>query len=118
MQTLGTGATQINLALQIGSAREITFTFTDSDGEETDITLWTFELFVKKYKGDRTKTISLTLNNGLSFPVYETNQLLAEFSIIDTSIEEGEYYWELRRTDTSEPLIYGIAKFDFDGSAG
>lgn len=118
MTILGTGAIEFGLLFQIASARDITFTFTESDGSATDISLWTFELFIKKFKGDRVKVISLTFASGLSFPVYEDNQLLAEFTTTDTAIEEGEYYWELRRTDTGEPLIYGPAKFDFDGSGG
>lgn len=118
METLGTGATELRLFFQIASYRDITFTFTESDGTATDISLWTFEFFIKKYKGDRLKIISLTLGDGLSFPVYESNQVLVELTASQASIEEGGYYWELRRTDTSEPLIYGEAKFDFDGSAG
>lgn len=118
MQTLGTGAAKLNLEFQIGSARDITFTFAESDGTSTDISLWTFELFFKKYAGERAKTISLTLGDGLSFPVYEDNQLLAEFTTTDTAIEEGEYYWELRRTDENIPLINGSAFFSFTAETG
>ena len=116
MTTLGTGAAELTLEFQIKSARDITFTFTESDGTDTDISLWTVEFFVKRFAGDRLKTFSLTLGSGLSFPVYESNQILAEISTTNSSIEEGDYYWELRRTDENVPLIYGTAKFNFDGS--
>lgn len=118
MNTLGTGAAQLNLALQIGSAKDITFAFTNSDGPDTDISLWTFELFFKRFAGDRQKTFSLTLGSGLSFPVYEDNELLAEISTSNSSVEEGEYFWELRRTDEDTPIVNGLAYFSFEGDTG
>lgn len=118
MQTFGTGAARLNLAFQIASVRSITLEFTESDGSDTDISLWTFEFLVKRFIGDRLKEISLTLGSGLSFPVYQDNQLLISVSASNSSAEEGEYYWELRRIDRNECLINGSAYFSFDALTG
>lgn len=113
METLGTGVGKFNIKFQIGSIRQITF-----DWGAEDISAWVFELLIKKNIGDRVKTISLTLTNaGLSIPVY-TNHVVATFSASNTSIEEGEYYWELRRTDEGIPLISGFAYFTYDSQQG
>jgi hypothetical protein len=112
MESLGSGAAVLDLLFQIGSYRSILFDF------GTDISTWTFELSLKKNKGDRVKTLSMTLGSGLSFPVYASDQIQAIFSTTNTSIEEGQYYWELRRTDISLPLINGFAYFTFDAPQG
>jgi len=112
METLGTGAAVANILFQIGSYRTIIFDF------GTDVSAWTFELFLKKNKGDRLKTISLTLGSGLSFPVYVSDQIQATFSTTVSLIEEGEYYIELRRTDLGIPLYNGKAYFSFDAPQG
>lgn len=112
METLGSGAAVLDLLFQIGSYRSILFDF------GTDISEWTFEFYLKKNKGDRLKTLSLTLGSGLSFPVYESDQIQAIFSTSNTSIEEGQYYYELRRTDIALPLINGFAYFSFDAPQG
>lgn len=112
METLGSGAAVLDLLFQIGSYRSILFDF------GTDISTWTFEFYLKKNKGDRLKTLSLTLGSGLSFPVYESDQIQAIFSANNTSIEEGQYYYELRRTDIALPLINGFAYFSFDAPQG
>ncbi len=112
MEILGTGAAQLKILFQINSNRTIVFDF------DTDISTWTFELIIRKNKGDRIKTIYFTLGNGLSFHVYESTQLQAVFSATDTSIEEGEYYYELRRLDTNIPLINGLCYFSYDAPQG
>jgi len=112
MNNLGTGAAQLNIKFQIGSYRQITFDF------GTDVSTWTFELFLKRFKGDRVKTLSLTLGSGLAFPVYQSREITATFSIANTKIEEGEYYIELRRSDLGVPLISGLAYFSFNAPDG
>lgn len=111
-QTLGTGAAILNLRFQIGSARFITFDF------GTDISGWTFEFYVKQNKGARVKDISLTLGSGISIPIYDSEGILVSFNSTNTSITEGEYYWELRRTDSNVPLINGLAYFTYDAPDG
>jgi hypothetical protein len=112
METLGSGAAVLDLLFQIGSYRSMLFDF------GTDVSTWTFEFYLKKNKGDRLKTLSLTLGSGLSFPVYASDQLRATFSSANTSIEEGQYYYELRRTDIALPLVNGFAYFSFDAPKG
>lgn len=112
MESLGSGAAVLDLLFQIGSYRSILFDF------GTDISTWTFEFYLKKNKGDRLKTLSLTSGSGLSFPVYASDQIQAIFSSANTSIQEGQYYYELRRTDLALPLINGFAYFSFDAPQG
>lgn len=111
MNNLGTGAGQLNLTFQIGAGREITFDF-----GTTDISGWTFEFLVKQ-KGARTKSISFTLGSGLTLPAY-SNELLATFTSVNTGLQEGRYYWELRRTDTNRALIAGNCYFNYDAQQG
>lgn len=120
MDTLGTGAGQIDIIFQIGSFRTIPITFTDSLGVGIDISKWTFEFLIKKNKGDGgansnnlNNVFSLTLGNGISFIVY-TDAILLTFSAAQTNIEEGDYVWELRRTDLNVPLLNGTATFVYD----
>ncbi len=112
MKVLGTGAATVNILFQIGSYRTIIFDF------GVDVSLWTFEFILRDNKGSRVKIISLTLGSGLSFPVYLTDQLQATFSAVNSNIREGEYFWELRRTDLNVPIANGSAFFSFDAPDG
>lgn len=108
MVTLGTGAARLDINFQIGSYRLINFEF------NTDVSLWEFEFFVKKNKGDRLKVFSKTLASGISYPIYSDSSIDMSVLAADSQIEEGQYYYELRRSDTNTPLISGYAYFDFD----
>lgn len=108
MVTLGTGAARLDINFQIGSYRLINFEF------NIDVSLWEFEFFVKKNKGDRLKVFSKTLASGISFPIYSDSSINLEVLSDDSQIEEGQYYYELRRSDTNTPLISGYSYFDFD----
>lgn len=119
MEQLGTGAGQLNLRLQIGSAwyKYVTFRrYVPSTQVYTseDISTKTFSFIIKKFKGDRIKILTLTNGNGISVPVYSTNQIRIDLTGTQTSIEQGEYYWELRRTDLNAPWVSGLLYFDFD----
>jgi len=115
MEELGTGAGQAKLTFQIGSTQYRTFNFFEED-ETTpvDASTWTFEFFIKKFKGDIDKIIDLTLGNGISFVTYSDTGVLITVTGAQASIEEGEYYWELRRTDLNIPLLSGVAIFQFN----
>jgi len=110
--TLGTGAARLNMQFQIASYRLLNFSF------DVDISLWEFEFFIKKNTGDRLKVFSKTLSDGISFPIYSDTSIDVELSASETLIEEGEYYYELRRTDNNTPLICGYAYFNFDARQG
>ncbi len=120
METAGLGTGQLNLKIQIGAVWDQTFTFyiqSQSTGSNVieDISTKTFSFFVKKFKGDRLKIFNLTNGNGITIPIYSINQIRIIIpASITTSIEEGEYYFELRRTDLDKAKIAGLAYFTFD----
>lgn len=92
------------------------FVFTVGE-EETPwvITSFTWAFVLKKNKGNNTDLLFLTLGNGLSFPIYETNRLRARFEAATLkAIGEGEYFWMLIKTDTNEPILKGECKLTFD----
>ena len=108
-----------DIELFIGKFRVQRFVFSAAS-IDFDVSSFTWQLLIKKNPGARTNIISLTLNNGLSFPIYETNVIEARFQSATTRIEEGQYYWQLVKTDTDEPWVNGWAKFSFGplGSQG
>lgn len=119
METLGTGAGNFNIVFQIGSAWFKTFVFrrlnsTTGIYTDEDISTKTFSFYIKKNKGDRIKLFNLTNGNGISVPIYSTNQIRVDVSAVNSNIEEGEYIWELRRNDLNEPWLSGLAFFRFD----
>jgi hypothetical protein len=83
------------------------------DSVELPVTGFTWQLVIKQNRGAIENLISLTLGNGLSFPVYETNVIEARFSSTDTNIPEGKYAWFLIRTDTNEVWLNGEATFAY-----
>lgn len=113
MKTLGTGAAVLDILFQIGSDRTIVCDF------GTDITSWSFEFIILTNKGARKKIISLTFaNGGITYPIYESNQIQLNFNGDDTDIQEADYYYELRRTDTNIPILNGVASFSYDAPVG
>lgn len=118
MVEVGTGAAQMKLNLQIGSAFVLTFkfrTFETTTGiyTPTDISHKTFSFSLWKNKGDRLKTLNLTNGSGITVPIYSVDEILVS-STISTSVIEGDYYFELRRTDLNQPSVFGVARLDFD----
>lgn len=119
MEELGTGAGQLILKMQIGSVwiKDFYFkTLNQTTGVYTDdvLTGATFSFFLKKNKGDRLKIYNLTLGNGIAFITYTTNGIRVTASATQQSIEEGEYYYELRRTDLDKAKVTGFAYLTFD----
>lgn len=110
----------MNIELQIGSARQITFifrTYDDTTGlySNEDISSKTFVFLIKKYKGAKLNAIKYTNNNGITIPVYYTNRILVSILAADTeNQDEGEYYWELRREDLDQPKVAGLCYLSFD----
>lgn len=120
MDTIGNGTGQLNLKIQIGSIWTKNFIFKTFDSingiyTDEDISLKTFSFFIKKNKGDRLKIFNLTNGNGITVPVYSTNEITVKITAVQTGmVEEGEYYWELRRTDLDNAKVAGLAYFTFD----
>lgn len=120
MEQIGTGAGKFNLNLQIGSARQLTFTFrtyntTTQTYSDDDISGKTFVFFIRKYKGSRKNIVKYTNQSGITVPIYSTNQIRVNILAADvTEVEEGEYYWELRREDLDQPKLYGLCYLTYD----
>lgn len=120
MEKIGTGAGRLDLYLQIGSARQLTFIFRTYDSAtdtytDEDISGKTFVFLIKKFKGDRKNTVKYTNQSGITIPIYYTNRILVNVLAADvTDVNEGEYYWELRREDLDQPKIFGLCYLNFD----
>lgn len=108
----GDPARLYTLKLRINRRAEKTFVFTEND-LAMDVSVGTWELFVKKYPGDKKKVISLTLGNGLEIPIYQDDRFVASFTSAHTKLEKGEYYFELVRTDIEKTYLNGICKVYF-----
>lgn len=116
-EKLGTGAGKLDLTLQIGSTQYRTFGFNDASGNPLDISTWTFEFYIKAYAGDLEKILSLTLGNGISFVTYTDTSILVTITGAQATIDpQGEYYWELRRTDLNIPLLSGRVFFTYESA--
>lgn len=111
MVVVGSGAARLDLKLQIGSFKRLTFVF------DEDISGKTFGFYIKKYKGSRLNAIKYTNNNGIVIPIYYTDRIEVNIqgSASDT-IDEGEYYWELRREDLDAPKVFGNCVFSFEAT--
>lgn len=105
---------QLKLKFRINAWQDLTFEILESGSSVgVDITVWQWEFFIKKNPGDRLKVFSLTNSNGLTFLPYVTNELFVTVTAAQSSIEEGEYYWELRRRDIDRPWVNGFAYFSY-----
>lgn len=100
---------------RIGSKK---FTFVDGNGAALDISTYSFQLFIKPYEGAIDNTILLTVGSGLTIGGASNNELTAAVTVAQTSVKEGNYYWELYKGSTSKSYLTGIAIFHngkFDG---
>lgn len=89
------------------------FVLTYAGGDLSSVAGWTWKLLIRKNSGNQKDIILLTLGNGLSYEAYSSYTLVADFSVIQTSLEEGEYFWKLIRTDIEEDWISGPAYFSY-----
>ena len=106
------GARELRLKFRINRRQELDFVFTEN-GEEWSVAGKTWTFFIKKNPGDKKNVFTLTLGNGITIPIYDDNVLNCVFSESQTDIQEGEYYWELVRTDLMETKLNGWADFTF-----
>lgn len=118
LESSGNSSGKLNLYGQINRAwdKEFIFDNEDEDGNITDedVTTDTWEFFIKRFKGDREKTLSLTLGAGISFPIYTTNTVRAAFTATQSQVEEGEYYWELYNITETKTKVSGKFFFSYD----
>ena len=106
-------AREVPMQARINRRNDFTLEFVDNDSVDYDISGFTWEFFVKENPGARTKMISLTLGNGLSIPIYSDNVLNGTISVAQSQIEEGQYYYELVRTDLPATWLNGIITFSY-----
>lgn len=109
-------ARDLTLYFRCNRAGSKDFVFVRSDGSAYSF-IYTddLELNIYKNQGDKKKLISLTYISGLSLNV---NRLTATITSSLSNINEGEYYWELYRTDLEKTWLCGDAIFHngkFDG---
>lgn len=119
MEEIGTGAGQLVIKMQIGAiwTKDFYFrTYNSTTDVYTDdsLTGTTYSFFLKKNIGDRLKVFNLTLSNGISFITYTSNGIRVTASATQTSIQEGEYYYELRRTDLDKAVLSGKCFLTYD----
>lgn len=111
MQEVGSGAARLDLKLQIGSFKLLTFVF------DEDISGKTFGFYIKKYSGARPNAVKYTNNNGITIPIYTTDRIEVRIQGAATEdLEEGEYYWELRREDLDAPKVFGVCYFSYQAT--
>ena len=108
-------ARELTLFFRCNRAGSKDFVFTYSDGSSYSFIYDEVELHIYKNQGDKKKLISLTHVSGL---VLNSNTVTASITKALSNIPEGEYYWELYRTDLEETWLCGDAFFHngkFDG---
>lgn len=111
MEYVGSGAARLDLKLQIGSFKRLTFVF------DEDISTKTFVFTLKKYAGARPNAIKYTNGNGIVIPVYSTDRIEVNIQgAASEDLDEGEYYWELRREDLDSPKVFGECVLSFDAT--
>lgn len=97
----------------IGKRQIKRFVLKNNGADLLSVAGWTWQLVIFKNEGNQKNIISLTLGNGLSYEAYSSYTLVADFSAVQTSIEEGQYFWKLIRTDIPEDWISGPAYFSY-----
>lgn len=108
-------AKELTLYFRCNRAGSKNFVFTHSDGTAYSFIYDELELNIYKNQGDKKKLISLTHISGIAL---SSNTVTATVTKALTNIPEGEYYWELYRTDLEETWLTGDAIFHngkFDG---
>lgn len=118
METKGTGAGQLDLKVRIGQWYYFTMRFrrfnaTTQVWTDEDISAKTFSFIVKKNYGDRLSTFTLTNGNGITVPIYSTNEIRIDIQATNTLQEEGEYVYELWRRDLNRPWVSGKLFFQY-----
>lgn len=108
-------ARELTLYFRCNRAGSKNFVFTYSDGTAYSFIYDELELNIYKNQGDKKKLISLNHISGISL---NSNTVTASITKALSNIQEGEYYWELYRTDLEKTWLTGDAVFHngkFDG---
>lgn len=100
---------RLDFPFRVSRAGSKKFIFIDNSGVAIDISTYAFALYIKAYAGARTNAIALTVGSGLTIGGVSNNELTATFTVANTNIKEGEYYWELYKGLTSKTYLNGKA---------
>lgn len=98
---------RLDLYLRVKRAGSKKFIFVDDEGLPINISAYSFALYIKDYSGDISNTISLSVGSGLAVGGAGNNELTASFSVANTNIKEGKYYWELVKGSTTKTYLNG-----------
>jgi len=108
-------AKDLTLYFRCNRAGSKDFVFTYTDGSAYSFVYDELELHIYKNQGAKKKLISLTHVEGITL---SQNTVTVEITKAQSNIQEGEYYWELYRTDLEKTWLCGDAIFHngkFDG---
>lgn len=108
-------AKELTLYFRCNRAGSKDFVFTYSNGTAYSFIYDELELNIYRNQGDKKKLISLTHVSGITL---NSNTVTASITKALSNIPEGEYYWELYRTDLEKTWLTGDAIFHngkFDG---
>lgn len=108
-------AKDLTLYFRCNRAGSKNFVFTYIDGSAYSFVYDELELHIYKNQGAKKKLISLTHVEGITL---SQNTVTVEITKAQSNIQEGEYYWELYRTDLEKTWLCGDAIFHngkFDG---
>lgn len=108
-------AKDLTLYFRCNRAGSKNFVFTYTDGTAYSFVYDELELHIYKNQGAKKKVISLTHVQGITL---NSNTVTVSITNSQSNITEGEYYWELYRTDLEKTWLCGDAIFHngkFDG---
>lgn len=102
-------ARRLDFYFRVKRAGSKKFVFKDADGAAINISAFEFELNIKEYAGARGNKIALTVGSGLTVGGSGNNELTAAFTVANTNINEGEYFFELVKGSTDKTYLTGKA---------
>lgn len=108
-------ARELTLYFRCNRAGQKDFVFTYADGSAYSFIYDELELNIYKNQGDKWELISLDHVSGITL---NGNTVTVSITKALSNIDEGEYYWELYRTDLEKTWLCGDAIFHngkFDG---
>lgn len=107
---------RLDIRARIRREGEISFVFTNEEGQDLYLVYDEFRFFVQKNPGSREFQIDYDTDDTTKVYIENLNEVWVTLSETDTNIEEGQYYWELLMNNKT--LLNGYATFYngvFDG---
>ena len=98
----------VDLNFRINREGTVTIPVYGSDELAFPLIYEDFQFTVKKFAGDRTNVIDLSVGSGLSI---DDNELTITITQALSNLPEGEYYYELIQIDDNQTWLNGTAFF-------